>query len=459
VPRLALLLLVATLLGALAGCSDGDDERPRPDQRRPITVWSLETEPDRLAATRRILARFTRRSGIRAALVGVEEDDLAARTRAAVEAGELPDVMSLPLAATHAYARRGITDAGAAARVVERLDPYSFSARALRLVSVEGRPAAVPSDGWGQLILYRRDLLERAALPVPDTVEALRHSAQELDRPGMAGITLATAPGEVFTQQSFEHVALAFGCELTDDDGRVALASAPCENALAFYADLVRASPGGLQDVDSTRAAYFAGRAAMILWSPFLLDALAGLRDDALPTCPQCRRDPAFLARNSGIVTNLTGPAGEAQYGEVSSWAIAEGANTAEAERFVEFMLTDGYLSWLALSPQGKYPVRQNAGDDLGYYADAWRRLESGVSRRAPLRDFYPEAAIDALAAGVEGFDRWGFRQGQGALVGAMSAELPVTRALHALLRGKADPAEAARQAHAAVQRLAAPPG
>ena len=43
----------------------------------------------------------------------------------------------------------------------------------------------------------------------------------------------------------------------------------------------------------------------MIFWSPFLLDAMAGLRDDAIPTCPECRADPAFLARNSGLVGPL----------------------------------------------------------------------------------------------------------------------------------------------------------
>ena len=67
---------------------------------------------------------------------------------------------------------------------------------------------------------------------------------------------------------------------------------------------------------------YFAGDAAMMIWSSFLLDELAGLRKDALPTCPQCDKDPTWLAKNTGIVTALQGPSGTepAAYGEIVSW-------------------------------------------------------------------------------------------------------------------------------------------
>ena len=66
----------------------------------------------------------------------------------------------------------------------------------------------------------------------------------------------------------------------------------------------------GAQDVDTTRASYFAGQAAMIIWSSFILDEMAGLRNDALPTCPECKKNPAFLAENSGVVTSIQGPSG-----------------------------------------------------------------------------------------------------------------------------------------------------
>ena len=70
----------------------------------------------------------------------------------------------------------------------------------------------------------------------------------------------------------------------------------------------------------------------MVIWSPFILDELAGLRNDAAPELPAVRRPTrAFLAKNSGIVTALTRArtAREpAQFGEITSWAVLGGRRT-----------------------------------------------------------------------------------------------------------------------------------
>jgi multiple sugar transport system substrate-binding protein len=197
----------------------------------------------------------------------------------------------------------------------------------------------------------------------------------------------------------------------------------------------------------------------MIFWSPFLLDAMAGLRADAAPTCPQCRADPAFLAKNSGLVGPLqSGETGTppAQFGELSSWAIAKGGHTEAASRFVEYMLSDGYLRWLALSPQGKYPVRTGDERDSERFATAWMHLQSGVERKAPLSRFYGDALIDSLGDGVRGFQRWGFSQGEAPLMGALRNQEPITRPLALAIVGAIDPPTAARQAQLEVEAVKA---
>ena len=93
----------------------------------------------------------------------------------------------------------------------------------------------------------------------------------------------------------------------------------------------------------------------MIFWSPFLLDAMAGLRDDAVPSLPAVPARPGLPRAPSGLVGPLAGPAAQpAQYGTISAWGITRGANLDGARRFVTYMMSDGYLRWLALSPQGK---------------------------------------------------------------------------------------------------------
>jgi multiple sugar transport system substrate-binding protein len=191
-----------------------------------------------------------------------------------------------------------------------------------------------------------------------------------------------------------------------------------------------------------------------VFWSPFLLDGMAGLRDDTLPTCPQCERNPAFLAENSGLVGPLAGPSGEpSQFGSISTTVITVDADKPAAQKLAEFMMTDGYVRWLALSPQGKYPVRMGPEPGSRAYVEAWKGLESGVERRAPLSDFYSEESLASLGEGVQRFDRWGFALGYGALVGALGDEQPTARAVAAVIAG-AQPARVAAETRAAVERI-----
>jgi multiple sugar transport system substrate-binding protein len=453
-PAAVLLALLATA-GLAPACGGGGEDRL--PGTRAINVWILENEPDRVAATRRNLASFTTITGIPVRLTSLGDDELTPRMAAARRQRRLPDVVQLPLAAVHAYADDATLDTGAAQDVVRQLGYDTFSQSALSLVSRQARIAAVPSDGWGQLLIYRKDLFRRAGLPPPRTLPDIQRAAAALDAHGLAGITLATVPGETFTAQSFEQIALAAGCRVVDDVGRIGLTTPDCRRAFRVYVDLARHSVGGNQDADTTRDAYFAGRAAMILWSPFLLDAMAGLRDDARPTCRECRADPAFLARNSGLVGALAARDGAApvQYGEVSSWGIVAGQRVEEAKRFVEYMLTEGYVRWLALSPQGKYPVRTGGRSDPQLFADAWARLDSGVDRKAPLRRFYSEASIQALGDGVRTLRRWGIDQGQAQLLGLLSVHQPFTVPLAAAVRGQVTPDRAAEEAQAVVARVA----
>jgi len=440
--------VAAVLLGAaclLASCG-GDD--PAELRGQTITVWSGEWQPDRLRATQGILRDFTAKTGIRTRLVPIGDDELPPRIAAARQARRLPDVvLAVNAAASLAYAKEKVFDPDAADEVVDRLGRDTFVTRALDLVSEDDKPTGVPSDGWGQMLIYRRDLFDAAGLPRPATVEDIRAAAAKLQTPRRRGIALPTGVSG-FTAETFEHVALAFGCQLVDDRGHVAFTSSACVDALAWYADMARNyAPRGDQDVDTTRESYFAGKAAMLFWSPFLLDGMAGLNADLRPTCPQCRENRAFLAENSGLVGPLAGPDGRpSQFGSVSTFNITTTAKTAAAKRLVEYLLSDGYVRWLGLSPQGKYPVRLGDGNDPTRYVTAWEGLESGTDTKAPLSAYYSDESIASLGDGVQSFQRWGFAQGQGALVGALGEEQPVARAVTAVIGGQ-DPGAAAAEA------------
>jgi len=446
---LALGLVIALASAACGSDSGGGGDAAGGPKR--ITVWTGDTLPDRVDATKRIVERFTAATGIQVELVGVDEDQFNQTLTSAAAAGELPDVIgSQPLASVRTLSSNGLVDTAATAQVVEALGADTFDQRALELTRDGDAQLAVPSDAWAQLLFYRKDLFDAAGLPAPTSYDAILNAARTLNKPGLAGFAGATAAGDAFTQQTFEHVALANGCEMVDPAGAITIAGPPCVAAFTFYRDLItNYSVPGAQDVDTVRATYFAGQTAMIIWSTFLLDELAGLRNDALPGCEECRADPRFLARNTGIVTSLQGPGGTepAQFGEVSSWTIPVDADVDSAKRFVQFMLSDGYVDWLAIAPEGKFPVRQGPAPGSTEYVEKWQTLPVGVDSEAPLSEVYGPEVLTALQAGPKAFTRWGITQGQGDLIGASLGELPVAAAVAGITGGGVEPQAGAEEA------------
>lgn len=421
-----------------------------------ISFWTTETQPARLATTQNIIDGFTAATGINVRMIATGEDALPQLMLTNAASGTLPDVVFHPLDFTVGWAKAGLLDQDAAAEVIASLGAETFSEGSLAMGSVDGKPTGVPSDGWGQLLIYRTDLFEAAGLAAPDTFANIEAAAEALYDPlnDMFGITASTDPSAVFTQQTWEHFALANGCELVDDSGAVTLNSSNCVEAMEFYTNLLsNYSPAGLQDVVSTRATYFAGQAAMIVWSPFIMDEMAGLRDAALPTCPQCVDNISYLAENSAFMPSFSGPSGApAQYGQVSYMGIGMTENTDASKQFVEYWLSDGYLDWLSTSPEGKFPMRRGTQENPTEYIDGWRNLSTGVDRQAPLADFYAEDVINDLIEGTSNMARWGFVQGQGELVGAVYSTLIVPAAIDQVLGGTSAADAVAQMHEAAIQ-------
>ena len=183
--RLVALWLV--LLPALAGCGGGGDDQRDGEEAEPVTVWIQENQPERVRAARDDVADFTRRTGVEVEIIPLGDGELPERVAAADRDDSLPDVMQGSIEDARAFADRGILDTAAATQVVGELGEQTFSARALGLPTSGGSLAAVPSDGWGQLLIYRKDLFDRAGLPAPDTLERVRAAARRLHPPRHGG--------------------------------------------------------------------------------------------------------------------------------------------------------------------------------------------------------------------------------------------------------------------------------
>ena len=380
-----------------------------------IRFWTTEHQPERLAKQEAMASDFNKKTGHTVEVIPVEEKDLGTRTTAAFAAGDLPDVIYHTLQYVLPWAEAGILDVETNSDIVEALDESTFAPGAISMAQFDGLTAAVPVDGWTQMVVYRKDAFDAAGLEAPTSFASISAAIDALHNPpSMYGFVAATKVDENFMSQVLEHVFLANGVSPVDADGFSALEDKPTIEVLEFYKKLAKSSPEGELYWKQSREMYFAGKAAMIIWSPFILDELAGLRDSAPPTIND---DPTSseLASKTGIVTTFGGPSnsGGAAWADIRYFGVTNDANTEVASEFVKFSMSDGYTSTLSIAPEGKFPVRRGEPSDPNRYVDAWSKLPVGIDRRAPLSELYAPAMINEIVSGLETADRWGVKEGQ----------------------------------------------
>lgn len=435
----AVVYILAVSLSLVVGVSIGNAQKK-------ITFWTTEVEKDRLEVQKAIAAEFTQKTKIGLRVIPVEENLLAERITAAFAAKSLPDVVFHPIDFTIGWTDAGILDARSATQVITTLGKETFAAGPLNLVRVSEGYCAVPADGWGQLLLYRKDLFEEKRLSRPDHWDSILAAAKALHNPPLVwGFEVATDPSQTYTQQVFEHFALSNNVKLTGQDGKVNLNTPEMVETLEFYRSLSKFSPPGNLYWLHTRMDYLSGRAAAIVWSPFILDELSGLRRDQ-PVVPDIAKgEPGLLAKNTGFVTTIHGPRGAAQYGQTNYLGITRDADREAAKKWVEFLLTDGYLRWLGMAAEGKLPVRKGTRQAPKRFIEGWMELEFGVTTRAKISQYYGMEVVKSIMAGLESFDRWGFAGGKGALVSKVYGTKVIPEILKRFLDGELNAKEAAR--------------
>ncbi|MBM1218966.1 carbohydrate ABC transporter substrate-binding protein [Ponticoccus sp. SC2-23] len=412
-------------------------------QAETLRFWTTEEQPERLARQEQMAADFAAATGHTVEVIPVSENDLGTRTTAAFAAGDLPDVIYHTLQYALPWAEAGILDTDAATDVVEALGADTFAPGALNMASFDGGYASVPVDGWTQMIVYRADLFEENGLEPPNSYANVLAAVDALHNPPeMYGFVAATKVDENFMSQVLEHVFLANGVSPVGPDGFEPLDEAATIEVLEFYKAIAEASPPGDLFWDQSRTLYFSGNAAMIIWSPFILDELAGLRDSAPPTIND---DPTSseLASKTGIVTNFAGPSNPdgAAWGDVRYFGITSDAATDAAMEFVEYSMGEGYGQTLAIAPEGKFPVRRGTADDPTAFSELWSTLDVGVDRKAPLGELYDAAMINEIVGGLDVAQRWGVNEGQLSLASSIINSQVINRLVREYIDGERDAA------------------
>lgn len=410
-----------------------------------LRFWTTEEQPERLAKQLEMAADFKAAEGIEIEVIPVTEKDLGTRATAAFAAGDLPDVIYHTLQYALPWTDAGILDADAATEVIEDLGVETFAPGALNMAATDDGYASVPVDGWTQMIVYRRDLFEEKGLEPPNSYANVLAALEQLHNPPeMFGFVSATKVDENFMSQVLEHVFLANGVSPVNADGLAPLDEKKTTEVLEFYKAISKASPPGELYWKQSRELYFAGQAAMIIWSPFILDELAGLRDSAPPTIND---DPTTreLASNTGVVTKFSGPSNPegAAWGDVRYFGITSDADIESAIKFVKYSMNEGYTKTLSIAPEGKFPVRRGNSENPTAFVDAWSELPVGVDRKAPLSELYAEDMIAEIVNGLDTAQRWGVKEGQLSLASKIINSQAINRIVREYIDGAKDAAAA----------------
>lgn len=427
-------------LATLAGCAGNEPGGSSTSAvaSDAVTFWTPFNTPPRMAVQQKVAAAFTAKTGIKVNVVGISAADQNQALVTGAASGKVPDVMLHAPDQTAAWMGQGLLDAGAAQKVVDTLGRQTFSEQALNLVSSDGKVAAVPSDGWAHLLVYRKDLFQQAGLSAPKTIDDVADAAGKLKAGKVSGIALGTQPGTPSATEALESVLQPAGCQLVQS-GKVTIDSPACTHGLELFRKMAQSSAGGQFDVTSARTAYLAGNAAMLLFSSHIIDELDGLDPANPPSCQQCAADKQYLAKNSGFVTVLQSPDGKgAQYGSTLNYGIPTGAKTAEASKFIEYLLSDGYVDNLSSATEGRVPLRTGTANEPTKYVDAWSKLPFGAdpANKKSVSDVYGADVATSVAKGATSISRWAFGTKDAPLEGRVFSQNLLSKNLDALLGG-----------------------
>ncbi len=340
-----------------------------------LTVWVNVTAETHREAMTTLAQQFAEQHQTRLDIIYVPTTRLVELMGAAQVAEQLPDVVIHSHEQTALLANDGLLDATAASQILDAIGREQFIAGYDDLlVKIDGQPAALPSDGWQYLLLYRSDWFAEAGLATPDTLDQIERAAKAFDTihydyeiqdedeaeptivvptaaaPARSGIVLPTEQDVPGTQRVFEWFATANDCQLIDAADEIVFDEPVCLASLDYFRRLVTLhGPPDFQTNVTAQKAFADGRTAMVALPPAALVWLV-------------QNGEADLLPNVGVVTDLRGGGQTASFAGYSSLGIVSGVDE-KAQEFGRFWFEEGYQHWLSAETVQKYPLYIGADD------------------------------------------------------------------------------------------------
>ena len=309
--------------------------------------------------------------GIKVNLVNIPWSDIFTKWQTGIQSGNVPD-------ASFASAAFGATlnAQGALAPVDDVIkemggeSAFAPSAKSfVELCKQNGSFYDLPYVHNCVVLWYKKDLLQKAGLSVPQTWEELLAAAKALTKEGVYGILMTSSKSYV-TQHTFYSLMLSNGADIVDrETGQKVLFDSPATvETLKYYNELAQYSPPGAGGYDrpEAQAAMTTGKIAMFIYGSWLGGALTEAGPEVLA---QFGAAPVPHHKSQGsFMGNLV----------VVTFKAAK--HKAEAKMFLEYLMkNDNYVRFLRTDPASYGPVTAAAIKDPAYSNSSEVKAVEGV--------------------------------------------------------------------------------
>jgi len=377
---------IVIVAGALASCSSSAEVDPDAGidgQTIRVTlanhVWT--------ESIKELIPEFEKETGAKVEITQLAEDQLSDQYNVKLNAGtdEIDVMMYRPLQEGKLFADNGyLADLTDLAEGDEEWDWSDFQKGPAELTTYDDEIVGVPIITERTVLYYRKDLLEKAGLEVPTTLEELDAAAAAIheQNPDVAGYIGRTGKSAAVTQ--FSAFLYSFGGQWITDDDKSAIGSDEARAAYKYYGDLIRTHTNATVNPEMSWPEAFAvfqqGKAA------FIADADSLYKNMTDPT-------QSTVADNVGFAAFPAGEAGAKPY-NIASWGLAINDATEKKDaawQFIEWATSKDTM--LEMSKRGvsgsRTSVWENAEATADYPGELIEAIkingENGVGQDRPL--------------------------------------------------------------------------
>ncbi len=356
------------------------------------------------------LPEFEAATGLKVELSQYGEDQLSDQYNVKLNAGtnEIDVMMYRPLQEGKLFAKNGyLADLSSDVTSNKAWDWSDFQAGPVGSTTYDNQVVGVPIITEQEVLYYRKDLLAKAGLGVPKTMDELEAAAKAIkeQNPGVAGFVARTAKSAAVTQ--FSSFLYSFGGDFINADGTSGVSSDAAKKAYAFYGRLIHDYGPANVSTDMSWPE------AMAIFT----QGNAGLYTEA-DSLYKNATDPtkSKVSDTVGFAPMPAGADGSKAY-NVPSWALGVNAaskNQANAWKFIEWATSKDMT--LAIQKAGVPGARASVWNDPAgistYPADLAAAIavstKNGVGHDRPLVISVPEARDivgDPIVVAITGGD------------------------------------------------------